>query len=445
MINTSIFKAYDVRGVYPDELSGEDAHAIGSATVAHLGATRVAVARDMRRSGPELAAELIHGMVEQGAEVIDLGLCSTDELYFAVGKFGYQAGVMVSASHNPAKYNGFKFCRENAISISSETGLDAIRDLALKGPLPPKPNQGSVHTRDVLADFAQHVLSFIDRSAIRPLRLCIDAGNGMGGLIVPEVFKYLPCEVTPLFFDLDGSFPNHQASPIEPENMVDVQRAVRETHADLGVAFDGDADRMFITDEQGELVGGDMVTALVAKALLARNPGATILYNLICSRSVPEVITAAGGKAIRTRVGHSFIKAQMRETNAIFGGEHSGHFYFRDNWFADSGMIALLTVLELVSREAKPVSELIRAISTRVRSGEINSRVDDVEGRLKLVAEHFASGERDWLDGLTVQHKDWWFNVRPSNTEPLLRLNVEGDTRAAMEKGRDDVLAVIRG
>ena len=445
MVNPSIFKAYDIRGVYPEELSGEDAHAIGAATIAHLGATRVAVARDMRRSGPELAAELIHGMVEQGAEVTDLELCSTDELYFAVGKFGYQAGVMISASHNPAKYNGFKFCRENAISISSETGLNAIRDLAVKGPLPPKPNQGSVHTRDVMADFVQHVLSFIDRSAIRPLRLCIDAGNGMGGLIVPEVFKYLPCDVTPLFFELDGSFPNHQASPIEPENMVDVQRAVRETHADMGVAFDGDADRMFITDERGELVGGDMVTALVAKALLARNPGATILYNLICSRSVPEVVATAGGKAIRTRVGHSFIKAQMRETNAIFGGEHSGHFYFRDNWFADSGMIALLTVLELVSRESKPVSELVHSISTRVRSGEINSHVDDVQARLKAVAEHFSSGEQDWLDGLTAQYKDWWFNVRPSNTEPLLRLNVEGDTRELMEKGRDEVLAVIRG
>ena len=445
MINPSIFKAYDIRGIYPDELSGEDAHAIGAATIAHLGATRVAVARDMRRSGPELAAELIHGMVEQGAEVTDLELCSTDELYFAVGKFGYQAGVMISASHNPAKYNGFKFCRENAISISSETGLNAIRDLALKGPLPPKSSQGSVHTRDVMADFVQHVLSFVDRSAIRPLRLCIDAGNGMGGLIVPEVFKYLPCEVMPLFFELDGSFPNHQPSPIEPENMVDVQRAVRETHADMGVAFDGDADRMFITDEHGELVGGDMVTGLVAKALLARNPGATILYNLICSRSVPEVIAAAGGKAVRTRVGHSFIKAQMRETNAIFGGEHSGHFYFRDNWFADSGMIALLSVLELVSRENKPVSELVRAISTRVRSGEINSHVDNAQERLKILTEHFASGEQDWLDGLTVQYKDWWLNVRPSNTEPLLRLNVEGDTRELMEKGRDEALAVIRG
>jgi phosphomannomutase len=445
MISPAIFKAYDVRGVYPDEINGEAAHAIGSATIAHLDVSRVAVARDMRTSGPELMAELVHGMVEQGAEVTDLGLCSTDELYFAVGKFGYPAGVMVSASHNPAKYNGFKFCRENAISISSETGLNAIRDIAVKGPLPPKAAQGSVHTRDVLPDFVKHVLSFIDPSAVRPLRLCIDAGNGMAGLVVPAVFKYLPCEVSPLYFDLDGTFPNHQPSPLEPENMVDVQRAVREQRSDMGVAFDGDADRMFITDEHGELVGADIVTALVAKALLARNPGATILYNLICSRSVPEVITASGGKAIRTRVGHSFIKAQMRETNAIFGGEHSGHFYFRDNFYADSGLIALVMVLELVSRENKPVSELVRAIGTWVRSGEINSHVENAAERLQVIAEHFKDAEQDHLDGLTVQYKNWWFNVRPSNTEPLLRLNVEGDTRELMEKGRDEALAVIRG
>jgi phosphomannomutase len=296
----------------------------------------------------------------------------------------------------------------------------------------------------VLDDFARHVLSFVDRSAVRPMHLCIDAGNGMAGLVVPAVFKSLPCEVTPLFFDLDGRFPNHQPSPLEPENMVDVQRAVRETHADMGVAFDGDADRMFITDEHGELVGGDMVTALVAKSLLARNPGATILYNLISSHSVPEVIRSMGGTAIRTRVGHSFIKAEMRETNAIFGGEHSGHFYFRDNFYADSGLIALLMVVEVVSRENKPVSELIRSLSTRVRSGEINSEVRDIPGRLQEIADHFRDGKQDHLDGLTVEYKDWWFNVRPSNTEPLLRLNVEGDTRELMEKGRDAVLAVIR-
>jgi phosphomannomutase len=444
MINPAIFKAYDVRGTYPDQLNAEAAHAIGGAVIEHLGVSRIAVSRDMRTSGPELMAALIRGMVEQGAEVTDLGLCATDELYFAVGKFGYAAGVQVSASHNPARYNGFKFCREEAIAISSETGLNGIRDIALRGPLPPKALQGSVHTRDVLPDYVQHVLSFIDPARIKPLRLAIDAGNGMAGMVVPEVFKHLPCDVIPLYFDLDGRFPNHQASPLEPENMVDVQKAVRERHADMGVAFDGDADRMFITDEKGGLVGGDMVTALVAKSLLARNPGATILYNLICSRSVPELIESLGGRPVRTRVGHSFIKAQMRETNAIFGGEHSGHFYFRDNWYADSGLIALLMVLELVSQEGRPVSELIRSLDTRVRSGEINSEVRDIPGRLRAVAEAFSDGEQDHLDGLTVNYPNWWCNVRASNTEPLLRLNVEGDTQELMEQGRDRVLAVIR-
>ncbi|HVA92328.1 MAG TPA: phosphomannomutase/phosphoglucomutase [Chloroflexota bacterium] len=444
MIDPSIFGAYDVRGIYPDTLNEETAHAIGGAIIQHLGVSQIAVGRDMRVSGPALAAALIAGVTEQGADVIDLGLTTTDELYFAVGKFGYPAGVMVSASHNPGKYNGFKLCREQARPISSETGLKAIRDIAVGGRLPPKEHQGTVHTRDVLTDFVKHALGFIDPSAVRPLRLCIDAGNGMAGLIIPEVMRHLPCTYRPLFFDLDGRFPNHPASPIEPENMVDVQRAVREESADLGVAFDGDADRMFITDEHGDLVGGDMVTALVAKSLLARNPGATILYNLICSRSVPELIEKMGGTAVRTRVGHSFIKAQMRERNAIFGGEHSGHFYFRDNFYADSGLIALLVVLELISREGKPVSELIRVLDTRFRSGEVNSEVRDIPGHIQQVRERYADGRQDDLDGLTVQYDDWWFNLRPSNTEPLLRLNVEADSRELLKRKRDEVLAVIR-
>jgi phosphomannomutase len=444
MIDPAIFGAYDVRGIYPDTLNEEVAHTIGGAIIHYLGVPQIAVGRDMRVSGPALAAALIKGMTEQGADVIDLGLTSTDELYFAVGKFGYPAGVMVSASHNPAQYNGFKLCREQAQPISSETGLAEIRDIAVRGRLPAKEHMGTVHTRDVLADFAAHALSFIDPGAVKPLRLCIDAGNGMAGLVVPEVMRRLPCTYRALFFDLDGRFPNHPASPIEAKNMVDVQRAVREEGADMGVAFDGDADRMFITDEHGDLVGGDMVTALVAKSLLARNPGATILYNLICSRSVPELIEKLGGTAVRTRVGHSFIKARMRELNAVFGGEHSGHFYFRDNFYADSGLIALLVVLELVSREGKPVSELIGALDTRVRSGEVNSEVRDIPARIQAVRERYADGRQDDLDGLTVQYDDWWFNLRPSNTEPLLRLNVEADSRELMERKRDEVLAVIR-
>ena len=288
------------------------------------------------------------------------------------------------------------------------------------------------------------MLGFIDPGQVRPLKVCIDAGNGMAGMVAPEVFDRLPCKVTPLYFTLDGTFPHHPASPIEPENMVDLQHLVRSTGSDIGVAFDGDADRMFIVDELGNLVDGSQVTALVARSLLDRSPGSTILYNLICSRGVPELITQLGGKAIRTRVGHSFIKAEMRENNAIFGGEHSGHFYFRDNFFADSGMIALLVVLELISRENKPVSELIRSIDHRFRSGEINSHVKDIPTKLQELRDRFKDGQQDELDGITVNYPDWWFNVRASNTEPLIRLNLEGDTKELMEKHRDELLAIIR-
>ncbi len=296
-----------------------------------------------------------------------------------------------------------------------------------------------------MPDFVEHCLSFIDTANIKPLRIVVDTGNGMGGLIVPAVFKRLPLEVIPLYFELDGTFPNHPASPIEPENMLDLQRAVREHRADLGAAFDGDADRVFITDEHGELVGGDMVTALVASMLLRKHPGSTILYNLICSRSVPELITAAGGHAVRTRVGHSIIKSVMREQNAIFGGEHSGHFYFRDHYYADSGLIALLVVLELISQEGKPVSELLRPLDRRFRSGEINSRVSDIAAKLKELEEHYADArEIDHLDGVTIQYEHWWCNIRPSNTEPLLRLNVEADSAELLATKRDEVLALIR-
>jgi phosphomannomutase len=298
--------------------------------------------------------------------------------------------------------------------------------------------------RDVLPDFAEHCLSFVDRDAIKPLKLVVDCGNGMGGLIVPAIFKHLPVQIVPLYFDLDGTFPNHPASPIEPENMRDVQAAVRKHNADLGAAFDGDADRVFITDEHGELVGGDMVTALVAEMLLRKHAGAAILYNLICSRSVPEIISAHGGRPIRTRVGHSIIKAVMREQNAIFGGEHSGHFYFRDHYFADSGLIALLVVLELLSREGKTVSELLKPIDTRFRSGEINSRVDDIPAKLAQLEERYADAEEiDHLDGVTIQYAEWWCNVRPSNTEPLLRLNVEADTPELLERKTAELLALI--
>jgi phosphomannomutase len=444
-IDLDIFKSYDIRGTYPGQLNEDVAQRIGRAFVQHLGASQVAVGRDMRGSSQPLFDAFTRGATAQGADVVDLGLTSTDELYFAVGKFDYPAGAMITASHNPKEYNGLKLCREGALPLSAQTGVFAIRDLVAAGRFDTPARTGKVTRRNVLPEFVDHCLSFIDRSALRPLKVAIDCGNGMGGLIVPAIFKHLPIEVIPLYFDLDGNFPNHPASPIEPENMVDVQRAVREHGADLGAAFDGDADRVFITDEHGDLVGGDMVTALVADMLLRRNPGATVLYNLICSRSVPEAIRARGGVPVRTQVGHSIIKAIMREKNAIFGGEHSGHFYFRDHYFADSGLIALLLVLELVSRENKPVSELLKPLDRRYRSGEINSRVTDVPAKLRQITEAYKDADEiDYLDGVTIQYKDWWCNIRPSNTEPLLRLNVEADDPALLARKRDELLALIR-
>jgi len=445
-INPKIFGAYDVRGIYPETLDEDAAYRIGRAFVQYLVASAVAVGRDMRVSSPALAGAVIRGITDQGADAIDLGMTTTDELYFAVGKFGYPAGVMVTASHNPKQYNGLKMCREEAIAISSETGGNAIRDLALAGNPPEPARKGQVIQRDVTDDYVRHVLSFIDVAKVRPLKIAVDAGNGMAGMIVPKVFEQLPCELIPLYFELDGTFPNHPASPIEPENTAVLRALVPERHCDMGVAFDGDADRMFLVDEQGKLLGGDMVTALVAQSLLRKHPGATILYNLISSRSVPELIERDGGRAVRTRVGHSFIKAQMRQENAIFGGEHSGHFYFRDNWYADSGLIAFLVVLELISESGKTVSDLVREVDHRFRSGEINTEVADQEGRMRAIEAHYVAegGQVDFLDGITVSFPTWWFNVRPSNTEPLLRLNLEADTADEMAKRRDEVLQLIR-
>ncbi len=441
----NIFKSYDIRGIFPEELSDELAYRIGRAFVDELRVTSIVVGRDMRPSGASLFASFARGANEAGADVTDIGLVSTDALYFAVGKYDFAGGVMITASHNPANYNGMKMTRDKAQAISLDTGLSAIRDRVASGRFePPAAKPGSVSQRDILDDFATHCLTFVSAKAIKPFKIAIDAGNGMAGLTVPYVFKHLPCDVTPLFFDLDGTFPNHPASPIEPENMIDLQKAVREHGCDIGVAFDGDADRMFIVDEQGGLIGGDIVTALVAINTLKRYPGSKILYNLICSRSVPEAILAAGGIPVRSQVGHSLIKKTMRDQNIVFGGEHSGHFYFRDNWFADSGMIALLQCLEVFSDAGKPVSEVIAPIDKRSRSGEINSRVHDIPKKLEELQAHYKDAQIDHLDGVTIQYPDWWMNVRPSNTEPLLRLNVEGDTEDLMERHRDEALALIR-
>ncbi len=445
-VNPKIFSAYDVRGIYGQDLTDETAYRIGRAAAQYLNVPEIAVGRDMRLSSPQISAAIIRGITDQGVNAIELGLTTTDGLYFAVGKFNYPAGIMITASHNPGKYNGVKFCRAQALPISKETGLADIRDLAVSGNFTEPTHKGTVTQRDITDDYVTHVLSFIDVSKIKPLKVVIDAGNGMAGMMVPRVFKHLPCELVPLYFELDGNFPHHPASPIEPENMVDLQHKVRETHADLGAAFDGDADRMFPVDEHGDLVDGSQVTEAMANSLLKKYPGSTILYNLIVSKSAPELITRLGGKAVRTRVGHSFIKAEMRKLNAIFGGEHSGHFYFRDNWFADSGLIAFLIMLELVSTENKPLSEILKPLDKGVRSGEINSTVSDTQSKLQGLEEHFSKGSQsvDHLDGLTIDYGNWWFNVRTSNTEPLLRLNIEADNRALMEQKRDELLAFIR-
>jgi phosphomannomutase len=428
-----IFKAYDIRGLVPQELKPEFAYDIGRAFVAYLGAERIAVGRDMRVSSPELAARFIAGASDQGAHVTDIGMISTDGLYFAVGSEGFDGGCMITASHNPGAYNGFKLCRSEARPLSIDEGIGEIRDMLANNAIPPVSAGGAVTQQDMLAGFVAHATSMIDVSALKPMKIVVDAGNGMAGRLVPPVFEKIPVELVPLYFELDGTFPNHEANPLEPENIADLQRAVVAERADLGIAFDGDADRMFLIDEHGKFVGGDMVTAMVSKVMLGRHPGSAVVYNLICSRAVPETITAYGGVPIRARVGHSFIKALMREHDAVFGGEHSGHFYFRDNWYADSGLIACLTVLELLSAENTSLSETLAPLDRRARSGEINFEVADQAAALERVRRHFADAEIDELDGLTVGYDEWWFNIRASNTQPLLRLNVEVDDSATLD------------
>jgi phosphomannomutase len=450
MIDESIFKAYDIRGVYPDSLNEDLARDIGRAFVNYLGlsGSRVIVARDMRLSGEALERAFIEGVTQAGADVLDLGLVSTDALYFAVGHLEEPGGAMITASHNPKEYNGFKLCREHAIALSGEHGIGQIRDLITSGKLPePAEYPGSVEESDITEDYARHCLIFINTEGLRPLKIVVDAGNGMAGKMLPPIFEELPFEYVPMYFELDGSFPNHPPNPIEPENMLELQERVKEVGADFGVAFDGDADRCFVVDEKGATISGDLLAALVAKNILEKEPGATILYSAVCSKAFPELVESEGGRAIRTKAGHSIIKPQMREYDAAFGGEHSGHFYFRDNYFADSGIIAMLTVAELVARQDGPLSELLTPIDPYVRSGEINSEVADQEATLEKVEEHYSQIDDpniDHLDGLTVDYGRWWFNLRPSNTEPLLRLNVEASERETLERERDGLLDLIR-
>ena len=451
MLDTSIFKAYDIRGIYPDSLDEATARDIGRAYVGYLGlsGSRVIVARDMRLSGTALRDAFIEGVTQAGADVLDLGLVSTDALYFAVGHLEEPGGAMITASHNPKEYNGFKLCKQNAIALSGEEGISRIRDLIQSDKLPePAEYPGSVEEDDITKDYAAHCLGFIDQSGLRPLKIVVDAGNGMAGKMLPPVFDQLPFEYVPMYFELDGSFPNHPPNPIESENVRELQERVVAENADFGVAFDGDADRCFIVDEKGGAISGDLLAALVAKSVLEKEPKATILYSAVCSRALPELVEREGGKAIRTPAGHSIIKPRMRSNKAAFGGEHSGHFYFRDNYYADSGIIAMLAVAELVGRQDGPVSELLAPIDPYVRSGEINSSVEDQISALHAIEEHYAAKDPigiDHLDGLTVDFGDWWFNLRPSNTEPLLRLNVEASDPDIMQRERDALLRMIGG
>jgi len=442
-----IFKAYDVRGLVATELTEDVARAIGAAAAKILTGENngFVVGHDMRPTSRPLVEAFTEGVTSQGVDVIDVGLTSTDGLYFASGRLGH-AGAMFTASHNPPEYNGIKLCRAGAQPVAIDSGLADIRDLVAGGEPTPSDRVGTVTRQDITADFAEHVRGFVDVSSIKPVRVGIDAGNGMAGHVVPPVFEGLPFEVVPLYFELDGTFPNHPANPIEPANLVDLQELVRREGLPIGLAFDGDADRMFAVDEKGNPVGSSLIGAVVADRLLRHHPGETILYNLICSRTVPETVEAAGGTAVRTRVGHSFIKARMAETGAIFACEHSGHFYFRDNYRADSGLIAALVLLEAVAETGKPLSEVVAPYDRYPQSGEINFRVTDTAVAIDAVEEAMQSQarSRDRDDGLTMVLGDGWFNLRPSNTEPLLRLNTEGDDLASMERIRDEVTATVR-
>jgi phosphomannomutase len=437
-----IFKAYDIRGTYPDQLDAEICRRVGAAFARFAGAPSILVARDMRPSGPELAGAFAEGASGQGVDVVDLGLASTDLMYYASGALD-APGAMFTASHNPAGYNGIKLCLAGAKPVGEDTGLAEIKKLATED-LAPASATGGLTERDVLDAYAAHVRSFVDTSSLRPLKVVADTANGMGGYVAPKVFEGLPFEVEYLFQELDGTFPNHPADPIQVENLRFLQARVLETGADIGLAFDGDADRVFLVDEKAQPVSGSLTTALLAKGILAKRPGETILHNLICSKSVPEVIRESGGTPVRTRVGHSFIKAVMAETGAVFGGEHSAHYYFRDNYRADSGLIASLIVLEQLSAGSETLSELLAPLDRWAASGEINTRVDDTGAVIERIAGQYASGEQDRLDGLTVDFGDWWFNLRPSNTEPLLRLNLEARTREACDARTAEVLGHIR-
>jgi phosphomannomutase len=448
-INPSIFKAYDVRGLYPQEVNEEAARLIGRGFVAFLKATRIAVSRDMRLSSPSLAAAFIDGALEQGADVVDYGMMGTDMLYFAVARDGHDGGVQITASHNPKQYNGIKMVRKEAFPLSGEAGINDIRDMIAGGQLPPPAaTPGRVTQANVIDAYIAHVMSFIDPSIIKPFKVVADAGSGIAGMVAPMLFAHLPVIVTPLCFEVDGTFPNHEANPLIEENRRDITERVIAENADIGIAWDGDADRCFFLDGAGEFVAGDFVTALLAEAFLIKHPGAKIVYDVRASYAVKDTAAKYGSEALMNRVGHAFFKRRMREDNAIFGGEVTGHYYFRDNFYADNGFIPALLILELMSRKGQTLRELLEPLRQKYFiSGEINTKVGDIrtaQQKIDALSARYQSGKVYTMDGISVEYPDWHFNVRGSNTEPLLRLNLEATTQRQMEEKRDEVLAYIR-
>ncbi|HEY3121435.1 MAG TPA: phosphomannomutase/phosphoglucomutase [Vicinamibacteria bacterium] len=446
-IDLSIFKAYDIRGIYPQQLDGEVARQVGQAFIDYVGARRVAVGRDARASSPELMERFVAGVRAAGAQVIDIGEIGTDMLYYYVGRHDLEGGAIITASHNPKEWNGIKMVRRGAIALSGEAGIKEIREAIQAGRYSrdPGPTGPPPERQPITDDYAQHCLSFIDVKGVPPIKVVLDTGNGMGAVGAQAIFPRLPLTLVKMYFELDGTFPNHPPDPLVEENRREIMARVPRERADLGIAWDGDADRCFFIDDTGQFVPGDFVTALLGRSFCRKEPGARIIYDVRASRAVVDLVRSAGGTAIMHRVGHAFIKKKMREENAVFGGEVSGHFYFRENWFADNGMIPALLVLEMVGREGKKLSELLRPLRERYfLSGEVNSRVADPEAAMKRIEQAYADGRILKLDGISVDYDDWHFNVRPSNTEPLVRLNLEAYSREMMERRRDEVLKIIR-
>ena len=448
-INRSIFKAYDVRGLYPSEINEDAARLIGRGFVAYLGARRIAVSRDMRLSSPSVAAAFIDGATHQGADVVDYGMMGTDMLYFAVARDGHDGGVQITASHNPKEYNGIKMVRKEAFPLSGDAGIGDIRDMISAGNLPaPVGRRGTVSTANVVDDYVKKVLSFIDVSKIKPFNVVLDAGNGIAGMVAPLLFAHLPCKTTRLCFEVDGTFPNHEANPLIEENRRDITERVVAEGADIGIAWDGDADRCFFIDGSGEFIAGDFVTALLAESFLLKSPGETIVYDVRASYAVKDTAAKYGGTALMNRVGHAFFKQRMREEGALFGGEVTGHYYFRDYYFADNGFIPALLILELMSIKGQTLRELLTPLREKYFiSGEINTKLKDmslIPAKLDLLSSKYTDGKVYTMDGVSAEYDDWHFNVRASNTEPMLRLNLEATTQELMERKRDEVLALIR-